>query len=368
MDVIWDMETSDPDDFITLLLLLGHPRVNLIGVTVTPGTPDQVGVVRRALDWFGRSIPVGAFNLGHTVRDPGQGGQGRRGACVSSWHYAAFGDMPPSTDAVPGPELLRDLCGPSTTLVTGAPLKNLGGALKLPGFQLGEVVVQGGFAGAGVVPPERQLEKFRGLATCPSYNLNGDSRSALAVIAAETIARKRFVSKNVCHGVVYDRALHAEVAAVRDRATSLRLIWQGMDRYLDKHAGRPAPPRNTAITATEVRLAGDDGSLNLIGRDDAIAGAAARGLDLVAVTADAVPVCRAMPPAVEHRESADPQGKMLHDPLAACCAIDPSIAQWAEVDLYRERGAWGSRLAPGSGVFITVGHDHAKFVATLLES
>ena len=107
MDVVWDMETSDPDDFVTLLLLLGHPRVNLVGVTVTPGTPDQVGVVRQALEWFGRAIPVGAFNLAHPVRDTGQGVHGRRGACVSSWHYAAFGDMPASSDAVPGPELLR---------------------------------------------------------------------------------------------------------------------------------------------------------------------------------------------------------------------------------------------------------------------
>jgi hypothetical protein len=104
------------------------------------------------------------------------------------------------------------------------------------------------------------------------------------------------------------------------------------------------------------------------GRDDAIAEATARGLDLVAVTDDAVPVCRVMPPVSELRESADPQGKMLHDPFAACCAIGPSIAQRAEVDLYRERGAWGSRPAPGSGVLITVGHDHARFVSTLLES
>ena len=345
MDLIWDMETSDPDDFITLLLLLGHPRVNLVGVTVTPGTPDQVGVVRRALDWFGRSIPVGAFNLAHTVRDPGQGRHGQRGACVSSWHYATFGDMPPSTDAAPGPELLRDLCGPSTTLVTGAPLKNLGGALKLPGFQLGEVVVQGGFAGAGVVPADRQLDKFRGLATCPSYNLNGDSRSALAVIATEQIARKRFVSKNVCHGVVYDRALHAEVAAVRDRATSLDLIWRGMDSTSQP----PRPPPGTPITPQSTRRA---------------APTPPPPPDLVAVPP---PTAGPAFPVGEHRESADPRGKMLHDPLAACCAIDPSIAEWAEVDLYRERGAWGSRPAPGSGVLITVGYDHTKFLATLLE-
>ena len=33
---IWDMETGDPDDFLTLVLLAGHPRVDLKAVTITP--------------------------------------------------------------------------------------------------------------------------------------------------------------------------------------------------------------------------------------------------------------------------------------------------------------------------------------------
>lgn len=311
MDVIWDMETGDPDDFVTLLLLLGHPRVNLVAVTVTPGTPDQVGVVRAALSWFGRSIPVGAFNLDHQTPsgDPGVGRHGRRGLCVSSWHYQAYGDMEPSRDAESGPELLHRLCGPDTTLVTGGPLKNLGGALKKPGFRLGRLVVQGGFAGEGVVPPERQLTKFRGLVTCPTYNLNGDPRSALAAIASPDIADKRFVSKNVCHGVYYDAAMHRRVGALRDRSRSLDLIWRGMDEYLPK-GSRPAPAGGVA------------------------------------------------------RESRDGAGKKLHDPLAACCAIDGSIGEWAEVEMFRERGEWGARPSPGSGVRIITGYDHERFVAT----
>lgn len=53
IDVVWDMETSDPDDFLTLLFLIGHPQVNLKAVTVTPGTPDQIGLARHALtQWF----------------------------------------------------------------------------------------------------------------------------------------------------------------------------------------------------------------------------------------------------------------------------------------------------------------------------
>jgi pyrimidine-specific ribonucleoside hydrolase len=61
-----------------------------------------------------------------------------------------------------------------------------------------------------------------------------------------------------------------------------------------------------------------------------------------------------------------PAGKKFHDPLAACCAIDESIGTWAEVDLYRERGAWGARLSPGSRTWIITSYDHDKFVRTLI--
>ncbi|MFO0554766.1 MAG: nucleoside hydrolase [Polyangiaceae bacterium] len=308
-DILFDMETSDPDDFITLLLLLGHPRVNLVGVTITPGTPDQVAVVRRALAWFERDLPIGVFDLEHTPRgEPKPGRHGARGVCVSSWHYAAYGDMPPSRDAVPAPVLLRELATEDVTLVTGAPLKNLGAALALPGFQLGQVYVQGGFAGDGVVPPEDQLPKFRGRTTCPSFNLNGAPKAALAVSVAPSIGLRRFVSKNVCHGVVYDRALHEEVAARKAKSLSLELIHRGLGTYLD----------------------------------------APRSLDSRA------------------RESHDPEGKKLHDPLAACCAIDPSIGTWAEIELYRERGEWGARPSPGSRTQIITRYDRARFLEVFL--
>jgi len=321
LDVVWDMETGDPDDFLTLLLLLGHPEVNLKAVTITPGTPDQVGVVRQALRWFGRDIPVGAYNLDHqpkSVREgtgPGEGRHGPRGVCVSSWHYKAYGEIPASRDAAPGPEVLRAVCDASTTLITGAPLKNLGGAMKLPGFQVGRLVVQGGFAGEGVVPPERQLPKFRGMVTCPTYNLNGDPKSALEALRYPGIGSRRFVSKNVCHGVIYDHEMHARIEGLKDKSESLRLIWQGMDVYLEKK-GQKSPTRPS-------------------------------------------------PPEVEESAPEAMGGKAFHDPLAACCAIDPSIGEWAEVELYREKGAWGSRLAPESGVWIITGYDREKFLRTL---
>ncbi|MBD1921729.1 nucleoside hydrolase [Microcoleus sp. FACHB-831] len=282
IDVVWDMETGDPDDFLTLLLLIGHPEVNLKAVTITPGTPDQIGLVRYAIAEFNLDIPVGAYNIEHPKQ------------CVSKWHYDTYGNIPPSRDAEPGGEILLRYCDENTTLITGCPLKNVGSAMKL-NFKVGRLFAQGGFAGEGVVPSEKQLDKFKGMVTCPTYNLNGDSKSALAALSYSGINIRRFVSKNVCHGVYYDQNMHEYFAAVKAKSKSLAWIWQGMDVYLRSHQS----------------------------------------------------------------------GKKFHDPLAACCAIDESIATWAEVELYREKGQWGSRLSPGSGTWIIIDYDSEKFISTL---
>ncbi|MFB2974531.1 nucleoside hydrolase [Aerosakkonema sp. BLCC-F183] len=282
IDVIWDMETGDPDDFLTLLLLMGHPEVNLKAVTITPGSPQQIGLVRKALALFNIDIPVGAHHKEHPK------------PCVSKWHTDVYGDIPTSQDAENGGEVLRRYCDSNTTLITGGPLKNLGAAIKL-NFQVDRWIAQGGFAGEGVVPSELQLDKFKGMTTCPTYNLNGDSKSALAALSYEAIRVKRFVSKNVCHRVYYDRKMHDIFQSFKHKSLSLALIWKGMDAYLRHH----------------------------------------------------------------------PDGKKLHDPLAACCAIDESIATWAEVEIYREKGQWGARLSPGSGTWIIIDYNPEKFISTL---
>ena len=301
---LFDMETGDPDDVLTLLLLIGHPEVDLVGVTITPGTPHQVGVVRHVLDRFDMGhLPVGAFNLDHKKNSP-------KGppTCVSDWHYKVFGEIPSTREAAPGWEVLYDNVGRSSSLITGAPTLVTGAALKNVGAFLGNwqrwdgeiglsrlmrpsfgrIFIQGGFAGEGVVAPEKQLAKFKGQVTCPTYNLNGDPKAALAVLACHHFTERRFVSKNVCHGVIYDEEM------------------QGFLRS------------------------------------------------------------RALPhPALELLVDICPVGKKLHDPLAACCAIDPTIGEWAEVEVYRKKGEWGSRLSPNSGTRIIVDYDRDKFLRTL---
>ena len=53
--ILFEMETSDPDDFMTLLWLADQPALQLLGVVVTPGSRDQCQLVRWGLDVCGRA-------------------------------------------------------------------------------------------------------------------------------------------------------------------------------------------------------------------------------------------------------------------------------------------------------------------------
>jgi pyrimidine-specific ribonucleoside hydrolase len=275
--VHFDMETQDPDDVMTLAILATHPSVELIGVSLTPGGPDQVGLVRHVLDRLGRAqIQIGG--------DPH-----REKPSVSAFHDKWLGrhtGIPTHTAAeVMAASVLR-----GATLLTGGPLKNCAGIPRFPRW-----VAQGGFAGDSVVPPEHRLAKFSGRETCPTFNFNGAPKVALDMLASPFIKEKLLVSKNVCHGVAWDAAFHEAVRGLPKRTAGLDLVFEGMSLYLDKK----------------------------------------------------------------------PEGKKLHDPLALAVAINPTVCELRRVEVYRERGEWGSRLKPESDTQISVAVHRERFFDVL---
>ncbi len=283
--MLLDMETRDPDDILTLCLLVTHPDVELLAVTLNPGTYRQIGIVRRVLERLGRSIPIGARNLESDAH------------AVSPFHDAWLGDV---TDADPdriAHELLADALAAraDAVLLTCAPLHNLRLLLRNHlQVRIQRWVTQGGFAGDNAVPPELRLPKFDGRITCESFNFGGDKKAAQLALASDRIALRQLISKNVTHGVAWDSELHRRIGAT-DVPEGVRLMHDAMELYLSEH----------------------------------------------------------------------PEGKLLHDPLAACAAIDPSFVTWAEVTpIYRE-GQWGCEPAQGSGTFISVAIDRERFLATM---
>lgn len=195
--VLFDMETGDPDDILSLYLLLGHPSVEVVAVTIHPGTPDQIGLIREVLaDMQVPHIPVGYHNINHEK------------ICVSRWYYKNGFQVVPSTDAVPAGQLILDLTTSATTIVTGGPLTNIASAIRLgqrqnKPFQPLKLTIQGGYAGCNIVPDSIALEKFRGLVEQHTYNLGGNREAAYTVLSQIPTVPKYFVSKNVCHGIVY---------------------------------------------------------------------------------------------------------------------------------------------------------------------
>lgn len=297
--IIFETETSDPDDFMTLLWLADHPEVELLGVVVTPGSKDQCQLVRWGLDRCGRAgTPIGALH-GPSWWATADGQKAR----VSGFHYEAYGSDVLQHwvgEVAPGPQLLAELLrGSQATVLVGAPPKNTGKMLAAsPEVTLTRWVQQGGFAGDNLVADP--IPKFKGRVTCPSFNPGNAPKETLALLASPRVEQRLFVSKNVCHGVVWTPEMHAELKR---------------------------------------RLTGDGRSVR------------------VGMTT--------MIDALDHFLAETGTGKAMHDLVAAACALDESVCDFREVEVYREKGEWGARESGSPNARISVGFHPARFVEVL---
>jgi len=285
INMIFDMETADPDDVLTLCMVSNHPQVNLVAVTVTPGSRHQIGLVKHVLSLLKKDIPVGSKNKEHPKE------------CVSAFHYNWLGNIAPAEPDGTGAEIIAQAVKeyPDLTIVCGASLGNIAAAVNA-GVIIERLVIQGGFAGDNIMPPELVLEKFKGKITCPTFNLNGDVPAAKAVLSSQNIKERIAVSKNVCHGVVYDQAMHEFMLPHKGANIGFDLMIAGMDKYLKK----------------------------------------------------------------------TPTGKAFHDPLAACVAINPKVCILVPVELYREKGEWGSRISDNLNILISIQADMNLFRRTII--
>lgn len=298
INIIFNCETADPDDMLTLCMLSHHPKVNLVAVTVTPGSYQQIALVKDILHKLEKpNVPVGSRTPNHPK------------SCVSEFHNKWLADGTGSIRTYTewehdglGEDVIARITKeyPNVKIVSGAALSCVSRFLNKYDAKINEVVIQGGFAGDSVVPSEYRLAKFEGRETCPTFNLNADVEAALHVAETQQIQTKIFVSKNVCHGVVYDQAMHERIKPFRYNNKGLDMLVDGMDFYLKNK----------------------------------------------------------------------PSGKAFHDPLAACVAIDRKVCKYAEVEIYRQKGEWGSRKVERNGsisdTFISIAVDRDRFEDVLV--
>jgi len=288
-EIIIDIDTGDPDDFLALLLFLGHPAVCVKAVTVSPGSEEQIGLIHKALNWFDLKVPVGAFNINHDKKQ------------VSDWYIYTFGKIKPSRDAYTAPNLLCEVATRDTSVFCGTTLKNVALAIKyghdenIP-FKIREITIQGGFAGANLVPENKLPDNFKGKTTAHSNNLESDKKSAWAVIRSNLTPVKRLVSENITQQIMFTPELNEAIGPLKKHNLAIALIWKAMDRYYARHK----------------------------------------------------------------------KSKKVGNLFTACCAINPEIAVWKEVEILRENHGWGANPSGSTGCFISVDHDSDQFAKTLM--
>lgn len=309
--VYLDIETGDPDDLFMLALMATHPRVDLRGVTIFPGGRDQIGLAKKVLGLVGREDVL----VGANVKDDGKERVGKYytnwlgkiepcdpdcnvfGVICGNWNGNDYKDVDKGYEIFN--ERMEDL--KNCYLLTEAALTNITEMVdewdniktwehfKDPLFK--EWVCQGGFVGSNILPLEKQLDKFIGKVTCPTYNLNGNHKASLKLLGSDSFGLIRMVGKNVCHGFMFNDS--DANALIKGKHAGLDLMIDGLKVYCKKK----------------------------------------------------------------------PQGKAMHDILAALMLLNPEYGEWVDGEPFREKGCWGFRS--GGSVRALVGVDKKAVIKSL---
>jgi inosine-uridine nucleoside N-ribohydrolase len=218
----------DPDDFFTLCYLVAA-GVNLRCITVTPGDRDQLAIVRFFCEQVGLDIPIGSSKASEKYSS-------------GSVHHALlkkYGKSLDGTSDGPGKDLICDTlrCYPATELLIIGPPSNVGRFLaENPGVVIQRSMMQGGFLGYDLHPHARvRLPQFEGKTWMPTFNMNGDRKGTEALLRAKVNTRQ-FCGKNVCHTILYDRAIFEGMSKPINRASELFL--EGMTLLLDRQEAK----------------------------------------------------------------------------------------------------------------------------------
>jgi pyrimidine-specific ribonucleoside hydrolase len=201
MNIIFDMETGDPDDLITLLLLLINSDVQLQGITCYQGSPIQIGLIKHVLTLANKEyIPIGGLNS----IEPSE---------LSPYYSNIVGTWDNSFALQSPTEVLKEVFTnhPDTHLLTGAPLTNIANFLKeFPNLIINKMTTQGGYLG-DIVNEEQKLSKFKDRKEIRTYNLTNDTDAFTIVNSSKQIKELTYVTKDLCHGFLYSLEIHNKI-------------------------------------------------------------------------------------------------------------------------------------------------------------
>lgn len=230
MDLIIETDIGhDPDDFFALCYF-HSAGVNIRAILVTVGHPFQIEITRFFCDYIGLNIPIGTATFEKSELKTG--GINFHANLINYFKYK--NDKP--ADGF-GRDIIKSVLKdyPDCEFFVCGPPKNFGAFISETDKAINNVTIQGGFLSYSLYRPHQTLPKFEGCLEVPTYNLNGAKKEAQAIVDSPNIKNLNFVSKNICHTVIYDHERHQALKCLPIENKSQDLFVKGMNIYLNKH-------------------------------------------------------------------------------------------------------------------------------------
>ena len=295
--IIIEIETGDIDDTIALIYALKNPHFDVKAILVTPGSKQQLGCIEQIFNYISYPIELrNKIQIGVEKLDAHSN--------LSPIYERAYGKYNIYNGEYKlGSDIVIECClkyPEEIIFVSLGPPKILAQALmKNEEIKIKNLTAQGGFAGVGVVPEEKILDKFKGKVECPTWNLGGSVQSAEYLLKCTRILNRNFISKNVCHNIIYNSVFHKKLKA----ATEIYKNSFGYYFYDIMNKGYFIHKKE--------------------------------------------------------RDSRKSINKKIHDILPLMTIINSDVCKFKEVDLYynRKNASWGSKLMSDTSTFISIDYN-----------
>jgi len=212
---------GDPDDFFALCYLQSK-GIKFKAWFITPGYSTQIAIAKFLRDKFEQDFPIFSSKPGKSSdrKDYSHGFHQK----VLTRHNAPF-ELEADEDKI-------EISEEDNWFVIGPAIASGEIALNQT-HQLGKLLMQGGFLPYSKFSPKQRLEKFEGHEFFPTFNMMG-CPSGLEMLLLSNFSERRFVGKNICHTVVYNKQIHERVLASNTKSIGGELIREGMSIYLDQ--------------------------------------------------------------------------------------------------------------------------------------
>ena len=208
----------DPDDFFAICYLIAA-NIRIDALFITPGDPDQIAIGKFLSKYLSQNFRVLASKPNRDKRSSG----GVHYQLLNKYKYPLV-DCPDEVGVnIDNKDIF--VIGPPTKigdLIIDHPVNNM--------------TIQGGFIGYDIHGLNCQrLEKFEGKTSVSTFNLGGAVQQAHNIVEHSLYNTKRFVSKNLCHTIIYNQEIHDLVCSYGTDNKALNLLKDGMSLYLANH-------------------------------------------------------------------------------------------------------------------------------------